>query len=1735
MYAVTVPTEHKDSTYIVTSSEPGTEMIDDRKQPTRTRQQHPRWCDYQDGHGTMSWSHAVVNGVQVDEVELDELVTQLDNHLAAGDQADPLEAGISAKASRLTTLLAGAAAPDPKVAVALIRYLWQRFWALPVGTSQPVLQSAARLASLLPTVQQASLPLGLQALIDIDPQHTGDSAVWQDAALAPDCNVDRSIALLSLTAHTLAPASLDRGPCLANLSTRHYVRFLEHDTPHDLDLAISTLSEAAPLFDDTFGSLPDLYANLSLMLRIRYRSEGAPSDLDEAIDYGRHAAVMPSQGQAVILSGLSIALGHRFRLHHEQADLDEAIAFARQARNLMDPHHAEVRVVMTNLARLLSYQHERTETETALEAATDVARSAAAPVLATFGRDPDADRQCADTLAILGEMLARRYKQKQDPRDLEDALQAVAALLEITAPTSPSRAETLRQQGTLLFLRFLRSEHLSDLDAAITCLNEAGMYWLRRYRQTGAEEEAFEAIRTFRMAAEAAGTDGPDAEAVAANNLGVILIELPSELLNEQLALEAVQALRRSVDLSEQDEPYLPGRWSGLCAALTRLHRLTADPGVLREAVAAGRCGVDLTPAGHPSAGMHLSNLGGALSHRPEMALAEVAETADVFRRAVAALPSGHRARPGALFNLATALNNAGQATGEPTLLSEAVVALREANAATPPGPRRQSILRALTSSLQAQFQRTRDPSDLADAVAYARELLALKRPATADTQRLAVEIAELLRQANPRLNDHAIARDEAGILQGHLTIPAPAAPDTPARLCLIGLKLLDLADSLDDHDLRTDAVTALRNAVNATLPDDPQLTRYQACLVTGLRETYLQTRDVTLLREEIGLADAVLQATPADHPDLLLRLEASIWALQRLQADTGDHSRLEDTYAQATRAAQTQGADWENQLTLAEVLMQRGRVDGDQALMERAVLIGRGAIADIPSEHHDHHRSVGNFAAILMEQYHRTGALELLNEAIALARPVVDVTNGSRSALTGVTNTLALCLSLRYERTGDINALRESVQVQRRAAAAVPVGYPYRGLYLDNLRQVLLTLGHVENDIDLLREAADWARAAIDSANDNPSVRALTSAGLADVLLAQYESTGDTAVLAEAEDAAEAALREGDGHPQRDFLLQTLARTLMAHPSALDDRAVVQRARELQAEAATHPAGANHNRLIAASRWADLAMRFDDPDDALRACEHAVELLLVHASPALQRADRERGLRDTSWLPRTVAAAAIAARRPERAVELLEQVRGILMAEALHAHQDLSDIHAHDPGLAAEFAHVSSELAVIHREPATKSTSLAAGSLAVEQRAELSRRWQDAVQRIRDLPDHSDFLRPLAIASLQEGIDGGRIVIVSTSEWRSDALILDGRTVSAVELTGLHATEAVKRTNAYLIALQDFQAAQAQLAAARDTAEGSRDLAALHQYQVAKAAYPRRLSTMEETLDTTLEWLWNVIAEPVLRHLGLTAAPADGEPWPRIWWCPTGPLALLPLHAAGRHRTQPAHSVIERVVSSYTPTVRAFQAARTAGSSPQPNDLRMLVVALPATEGQQPLPNALRERDLLLGFFPGRLHTLLEGNAATRAAVLRELPRHTWIHLSCHGDQDLRNPSNGGLLLADGILSIVDINRQSQRAELAFLSACKTATTGVELTDEMMTLATAMHYGGSRHVIATLWSVYDPIAADIAEHLYRDLIRDGQPAAEGAANALHHATRWLRREHPDNPSTWIPFVHIGP
>jgi CHAT domain-containing protein len=222
---------------------------------------------------------------------------------------------------------------------------------------------------------------------------------------------------------------------------------------------------------------------------------------------------------------------------------------------------------------------------------------------------------------------------------------------------------------------------------------------------------------------------------------------------------------------------------------------------------------------------------------------------------------------------------------------------------------------------------------------------------------------------------------------------------------------------------------------------------------------------------------------------------------------------------------------------------------------------------------------------------------------------------------------------------------------------------------------------------------------------------------------------------------------------------------------------------------------------------------------------------------------------------------------------------------------------------------------------------------------------------------------------------------------------------------------------------------------------------------------------------------------------------------------------------------------VLDRAVSSYTPTLRALrEATRPRTAAPG----GMLFVGVPDAADLVRLDaEVARERRALEAAFPGGF-TVVEGASATTGEVEKALAGHRWVHVSCHGYQDLHDPSRAGLLLADGALTVPRISAGRYSGEFAFLSACMTATGGLNLPDEAITLAAALSYTGYRHVIATLWSVHPATAARVSETIYPLLTRGGELRSGESARALHAAVRALRDDDV-RLDEWLPFTHTGP
>ena len=269
------------------------------------------------------------------------------------------------------------------------------------------------------------------------------------------------------------------------------------------------------------------------------------------------------------------------------------------------------------------------------------------------------------------------------------------------------------------------------------------------------------------------------------------------------------------------------------------------------------------------------------------------------------------------------------------------------------------------------------------------------------------------------------------------------------------------------------------------------------------------------------------------------------------------------------------------------------------------------------------------------------------------------------------------------------------------------------------------------------------------------------------------------------------------------------------------------------------------------------------------------------------------------------------------------------------------------------------------------------------------------------------------------------------------------------------------------------------------------------------------------------------------------------------MWWCATGPLASLPLHAAGiygKENKGPGSVISDFVISSYTPTLSALLDRVNNSRSIKEEYKGILLVSQPKTPGLSSIPGTTKETQLVSEQLKEDVScvTCLDGDEATLERVVGEMESHSCIHFACHAVQD-GDPLDSSFYLHDGRLELMEIiKRQFLNADLAFLSACQTSTGEDGLSEEAVHLAAGMLAAGYRGVVATMWSIKDKFGPMVAESFYRELRKyqtssGSKPegiSSRGAASALHHATKQLRESLDDGSEasllTWVPYVHIG-
>ncbi|MFJ3616999.1 CHAT domain-containing protein [Streptomyces iakyrus] len=822
----------------------------------------------------------------------------------------------------------------------------------------------------------------------------------------------------------------------------------------------------------------------------------------------------------------------------------------------------------------------------------------------------------------------------------------------------------------------------------------------------------------------------------------------------------------------------------------------------------------------------------------------------------------------------------------------------------------------------------------------------------------------------------------------------------------------------------------------------------------------------------------------------------------------------------------------------------ERNRADLDEAL--RRI---RESVASLPPGHPDRPVTLNYLGLVLIACHERSGGEEELNASVEAHREAVALTPEGHGVLGLRLLNLSAALSLRHRLTGDGEDLREAGECRRRATTLPGLGRAHHAALLSSTGSSLFTgheraadpVGQLDQAVELFRQAlaltpqgdpqvprrrfrlaialltlhrrtpragvarevrelADAVIAALPANSpDLPGALMVAAAARMESPRTLLSSAAGREVVALHRRAVEAT---PSGHPKRASRLGALGGVL--YELALDRRrrrSDLTEAADIFREAALQQQCAPSERLDAARAWGEVRADLGDWDRALDGYVVAVDLLHSVAPRQLVRDDQEFRLSRTVGLGAAAAACAVRCGRPGLAVGLLEQARGVILSHAFDADSDLTRLREAAPGLAARFEELRDAL-----DTATGGEELPEeGSPGRESWADLRQRlaseWRDLTDRIRAEHPELGLLRPVRDwdeRELRATAAAGPVVLVNVSPYGSDALVVTEHAIDAVPLPGLDPRTTAKRRRTFEDALVRIE-----------TPGTSR----------------KQSQRAQQDIRETLAWLWQAVTGPVLDRLpGAT----------RVWWSPGGLLGTLPLHAAAPAGGAPG--ALDRVVSSYTPTLRALHHARRRAA--RPAGTGTLVVSVAEATGQAPLPGARREAEHLARLLPGA--ALLADTSATHSAVASALPRHAYAHFACHALGDLERPSGSRLVLHDHTERPLTVRHLARlrlpSVRLAYLSACATLHTSPELADEAVHIVSAFQVAGFPHVVGSLWHVDDAIGAEVALSVYEDLnMGDGTLDVARTAEALHRAVRTLRDTYPETPSLWACQVHAGP
>jgi CHAT domain-containing protein/Tfp pilus assembly protein PilF len=255
-----------------------------------------------------------------------------------------------------------------------------------------------------------------------------------------------------------------------------------------------------------------------------------------------------------------------------------------------------------------------------------------------------------------------------------------------------------------------------------------------------------------------------------------------------------------------------------------------------------------------------------------------------------------------------------------------------------------------------------------------------------------------------------------------------------------------------------------------------------------------------------------------------------------------------------------------------------------------------------------------------------------------------------------------------------------------------------------------------------------------------------------------------------------------------------------------------------------------------------------------------------------------------------------------------------------------------------------------------------------------------------------------------------------------------------------------------------------------------------------------------------------------------------------RVVFLPQGELFLVPFPALmdangktliERHTilTAPSIATLKLTAEKRNAKKNTNQSALVVGNPTMPKMESGALTALPGSEAEAKAIAPILKTQALIGA------------AATKSAVMKQMPQAGIIHLATHGLLDtIAGEVPGAIALApdrpnqlnDGLLSASEIFDLKLNAHLAVLSACSTGK-GDITGDGVIGLSRSLIAAGVPSIVVSLWDVDDKSTSFFMQAFYRNL------QTMDKAQALRQAMlSTMRQKNYQSPYHWAAFTLIG-